>query len=309
MESCDVEYDWQIIGAGGFGVVYLKSNGQAVKAIYSRSACDEAFVELNKQAKIYQLFQNIKQTHNNNRIYNLVKDNIVVSKPGQSCSQPITIDNRNFSCFYSMDLLRGVSISMLENADPESISKLDPEFIAKRGKDFELMVHLSFNTEIPSNIYGVSYSKSNVNDQNPPRGYFINQDASILDVFRSKYGLHLSNTEIKEIIGFIYGILYYYGKIIPIDIEITLGYYDGVFKINVLDFGMTIDVSDLDNVPVTVNTQEIVKILQSPISTFEKEQELIRKIRYNLSVDLYCDVDDDMACNRGWDAARQVAAL
>lgn len=307
METCNFLNVKELLGAGGYGVVYLNHDGTVTKGIYSSKACDEAFLELDKQRIAYRVFEALKQTNIPDRIYNLVKDNVIIAKPGASCQRPIIIEGREFACYFTMERLRGVSLKMLKTIDPNSWDNLSPEFLEKRGENFEVMVHLSFNSELNGKIYGIKYTKNLISESNPPRGYFINEEAPLLEKMRQIYGLKLSDREIKEIIGFVYGILFFYGKLIPIDIEIALGYYDGKFKINVLDFGMTIDMSDLKNIPIGPSTREIITILHSDLSPEEKQKELERKVKYSLSVDLYCDVDDDTDCFRGWETAKKLS--
>ena len=300
----------KVIGAGGFGTVYQMPNGNVIKAIVSATACDDAAVELGKQQLAYDVFENLSLINSNNPKFstlNLINKYVRVSKPIESHDEPFVADNKQYACYFVMEKLNGIPLSMLVQAEPNSLESIDPAFIKKQGMDYEIMVQLTYNSELSEKIYGSNYSKAKISENNPPRGYFISDQAKLLDSFRELYGLTLTNDQIKEMIGFIYGILFYYGKLIPVDIEITLGYYDGEFKINVLDFGLTINLNDLANIPITPNTSEFVKILSKSIPDEEKFRELERTTIEQLSIDLYCELDEDSACRRGWTAAKAMS--
>jgi hypothetical protein len=96
--------------------------------------------------------------------------------------------------------------------------------------------------------------------------------------------------------------LYFKARIIPIDVEIALGYYENRFDINVLDFGLTIDLDDIDNTPRILKTVEIMQIIESG-----DMQKLEKEILYQLSIDVYCDVSEDDYCFSGWDTAKKVS--
>ena len=55
--------DLEIIGAGGFGTIYLQPDGNVLKAIVSSDDCQNAENELIKQRKIYNSFSKLKQFH------------------------------------------------------------------------------------------------------------------------------------------------------------------------------------------------------------------------------------------------------
>ena len=61
MTECKLQFDpakLKLIGAGGFGMVYLQPDNTVLKAIRSLQ-CGEAKIEFEKQKKIYDLFQNL----------------------------------------------------------------------------------------------------------------------------------------------------------------------------------------------------------------------------------------------------------
>jgi len=134
------------------------------------------------------------------------------------------------------------------------------------------MTHLSLNTAVGGRFYGINYSNSLIDNRNPSRVYFITENADFLRKLKNFDGNNNSdlNNQAKQIIGFIYGILFFHANLIPFDVEITLGYYNDEFKVNVLDFGLTIDLSDIENASKHFHTIDVLNILASNISEVEK---------------------------------------
>ena len=69
--SCPTINTQEIIGAGGYGIIYLNTDGTVTKAIHNKSACKEAGFELKKQQLAWNIFNTIKSHDVDNRIYNL----------------------------------------------------------------------------------------------------------------------------------------------------------------------------------------------------------------------------------------------
>lgn len=286
MQSSIEETDLKIIGAGGFGTVYELPNGTVIKAIKDHNDCLSADVELKKQSSIYDAFQHLFRSNINDKIVQLVKNNIVISKPIESHSKSIEIDKVQYSCYFQMDKLYGIPLSVYRQFDNKLVEdKFDPEFLKAVGDNYNIMAQLSLNSELPANFYGVTYAAKKLGFKNPPRGFFITMyDQDFLDFIKSEYGFHLTLEEIKQIIGFIYGWIYFYANFYPRDIEITLGFNPKTnrFQINVLDFGMT---ENLTNNPKSIDS-----------------------IIDDIGIDIYGDVSgDDPETYQGWKDAATIA--
>ena len=292
--------DLEIIGAGGFGTVYLQPDGNVLKAIVSSDDCQNAENELIKQRKIYNSFSKLKQFHTNNPLVQLVQMWTTVSKPLLSCKNEIVIHNKKFACYFVMERLFGIPFHIIEQIDPRTSKNIEP------GTKMEnVMVQLSINSELPERLYGTTYGKRKIGRFNPPRGYFINEEGDFLSKLRN-FGFSLDKKQIKEIIGFIYGYIFYGANIIPIDIEIILGIKNNNYTINVLDFGMTIDMSDYKKAITLPRNIEFKNILSSNLSKQKKIEQLETLILNDISLDLYCDIQDDMDCINGWNTAKQM---
>ncbi len=275
-----------LIGAGGFSNVYQLQNGKVLKAIVSKNACQDALLEMNKQNKAYLAWKKLTFINTKDPIVNKAIELVKFSKPFASCNQGIQVDGKKFSCYFIMEKLSGIPFSTLLDLNPNVINQVQNDF-----KPNDLMLQLSLNSELLEKIYGVTYSKKMVGYNNPPRGYFINDSSNTLQ----RFGIDV--TQIKEIMGFIYGYLFYVAKLIPIDIEMTLGTYGGKYYLNVLDFGMTVDIEDISNNSKLPRTIEFINRIENI--------ELLEKLTIeDISIDLYCDLEDDLDCRRGWDTAK-----
>ncbi len=290
----------KIIGAGGFGSVYLQPDGNVLKAIVSSDDCQNAENELNKQKKIYNAFLKLKQLEIQNNLVDLVKVWTTVSKPLISCRNEITIKNKKFACYFIMERLYGVPTSVMKDIDPSLTDNIDPGTVMEN-----VMVQLSLNSELPSRLYGITYSKQKVGKSNPPRGYFINLEGKFLSDLKN-YGFNLNIQQVKNIIGFIYGYIFYAANIIPIDIEITLGANKNNYTVNILDFGMTIDMTDYKKSITLPRNVQFKNILSSDLSKQDKIKELERLVLQDISLDLYCDIEDDEDCIIGWNTAKSI---
>ena len=106
----------------------------------------------------------------------------------------------------------------------------------------------------------------------------------------SNIRLDLDDDNIEFTIGMIYAIIYFYCRVIPIDIEITLAYNKDLrmYEINVFDFGMTIDI---DN-PI-FNTERAVdfgNLITHEYRVDTLNQQLIKQVKKNIDIDLYCEL-------------------
>jgi len=254
--SCEnIPTDLKLIGAGGFGEIY-ESGGIIIKAIKDDKDCQAARKEMENQMKIYKAFEKLKSVK--------LPFNIKVSRPLGSCDNSIIIDGKHFSCYFLMEKLYGIPIEMLKQY--RSLDKISDDYLKNLDS---LMLHLSQNSDFDEQVFGIKYDGSKIDVENPPRGYFTNRDGKLLDEMGIK--------DMREIIGFIYGYIFYHAGMDPKDIEITLGIDNGKYVINVLDFGM--------------------------ISEGNDEKKVIE----NISLDLYCDLEDDEECKKGWNMAKNLS--
>jgi hypothetical protein len=288
---------YKVIGAGGYGKVFLLPDGTALKAIYDIDVCRGARTEFLKQQKAYNAFQDIRNIEFDNDVLNDYKDKINVSKPISYDEDHSMIEGQQYACHYTMSLLNGLPLTMYDSLDRPSREYISDEF----APNFKVMMHLSLNTDIGGKFYGVKYSSQMITEKNPPRGYFLDADSDVLDKLR-EYDEYLPTMkEFRMLIGFIYGVLYFKARLVPIDVEITLGYYYEIVEINVLDFGLTIDLDDVKNAPRTPQTASILGYIEkNDIKGLEEE------MLYQLSIDLYCDMQEDEDCISGWNIAKEL---
>ena len=98
----------------------------------------------------------------------------------------------------------------------------------------------------------------------------------------------------EEIIGFIYGRIYFDCDIIPIDIEITLGFNQSTnsFEINVLDFGMTFDKKNIHQNPMLPRNTGFFAIYHNGLlDNKEKESQFLQLTLDDIDIDLYSDIN------------------
>jgi len=297
----------KIIAGGGFGNIYQIDDNTVIKAIHTETSCAEAKREFLKQQKIYDSFQKLKHINFSggktakSRLLKLVQKYIVVSRPISFIRMPVTLDNINYSCAFTMTKLNGIPLSILSRLDDKLLSEFDNEYFNAVGKDFQLLGHLSFNTTI-TGVVGIDVDQK-ISEHNPARGYFIAEDSKILKNLRRNHDLKLSDDDIKQIIGFVYGFIFSDAHIVPLDIEIALGITKRNFVINVLDFGMTFDMIDMDNNTKSSTTEPYFEINESNVSSHDKYENYLNKMFDNISIDLYGDITDDAYVKAGFDEA------
>lgn len=298
----------KIVGAGGNGIVYLMPNGNIIKFIKYANDCTIAEKELEKQKKIYDSFSKIKG------IKILALDKIMISKPLESVSKNVIINYDIYSCYFTMKRLYGISYNIYKEYDNNIDKYFDNEYIENENHNFDIMLHLTFNSSLMHKIYGISFSTIKIGYRNPLRGYFISEnDTSILDFLRNNYNLSLTNEELKEMVGFIYGWIFYEVKYVPIDIEITLGYdiNTNAYNINVLDFGMTFDYTKIDiprDMKYDIIYNKLMEYNKSSSSTniIDKINFIESEVKYLISLDLYGNIEDDNDVLKGWNMAKNM---
>ena len=295
----------QVIGAGGFGTIYYDSSRDVVvKAIIRSNSCNQAFNEMNTQFKIHVAFEDLADISgvsldgaelsvDDLALIQNVKQYVKVSKALSSCDKPIVINDITYSCYFFMERLSGVPVAKLLAIDPLLFKNTRDSY-----RPSDVMVHMAFNSDLPAKLYPVVQSKKPISDINPSRGYFLDDafDVTVLN-------MPLRKSRVKEMIGFVYSYIYFHEYIIPLDIEFTIGWtQDGEFVMNVLDFGMTIDMKN-------GTYAEYSDVIGMDISLDEKAKLLEDRVREKLSYDLYCDVEDDSACMTGWESGKKAAMV
>lgn len=206
-----------LIGGGVHGRVYTPSHcaGHVVKLLGSRSSHDE----FGKQSRVYESFSLLHSMMCGDRILDLVREHVRVAK-----LEPI---QNEYSIV--MEKLPSLPYHMMKDLVPCECNSIDT------------MLHLSFNNPRETRMIGVDDTQE-ISHKNPLRGFFPNGHDidEMLVTLQLEHNLLLSSTTLREMIGFVYGWIYHVAKLVPIDIELTLGLCkDGNYCINVLDFGAT----------------------------------------------------------------------
>lgn len=303
-----------LIGAGGFGEVYEGSieRNTVIKAIREPASCDEAAYEANLQRQVYSLFHQRAPV-----------DSVRVARVYEHREESIIINDKYYACWFEMERLYGVPIALLERLDPRIKKMIDPSYRKQLGDNYGVMVQLSFAlaTGGESGLIGRRYQGKMISEKNPLRGYFLaNGDWGLLQRIRETVDPSLpSVAELKRLIGFIYGAIYFGLRIIPRDIEIALGLdpVTGQHVINVLDFGMMVSV---DNPPELATQQqgydvraELVWKIQQAKAISSTVDPIITLESYCLdllSTDVYAFMDveidpDEIDSLEGWKQARR----
>jgi hypothetical protein len=115
-------HGYQIIGAGGFGKIFLLPGGSIVlKAISNKDICISALTEFRKQEKAFQAFNSIRNVRFAYDLLNNFKDKIIVSKPISYSDIKTSIDGTTYACYYVMRRLNGIPLWMYQECDPNSL--------------------------------------------------------------------------------------------------------------------------------------------------------------------------------------------
>lgn len=314
----------KIIGAGGFGTIYelspsVKNGDTVIKAIIGQSNCKDASIEYNKQRKIYDSFiylkhincDNYKNQKSGKNLLQIIKDNVIISKPIQFSDKLTIINNENYECSLIMSKLMGIPLSIYFDSNSsfdQGKKDFEKEYLKKVGKDYSVMGHLTISGNIfKSGFYPKNVDKK-VSENNPLRGYFIVDNDPFLDYLKEHYNLQWNIEELKEIIGFIYGWIYYNANIVPIDIEIALGYdkFKDNFVINVMDFGLTVDLLNNENNINNFAIKKYVDIIDDDIlEGHKREEKIFDEFMSDMSVDIYADLEEEEYM-KGFKLAKEV---
>lgn len=283
----------QPIGGGGFGTIFLMPDGNVLKAIKGNGECGDALKEFNKQQKIYDCFERLRQDTNgkSDRLISLIRQYVVISKPLEQSDGGTVINDEFYSCSFKMTRLHGIPLGDLALHKNKILKEFSPSFLERAPSDYDVMVHLALNDDTTDMMVGAKAGKL-IDEKNPARGYFIGRT----DLLRDSFGLTLSDQEIKEMIGFIYGWIYFNAQIVPFDIEMTAGIdINGNLKFNVLDFGLTVDLIDTSN--------NINRPFTTDYTTLTNDKR-VATMKRDISNDFYADLENDIDSVNGFEAAR-----
>jgi hypothetical protein len=253
----------KIIGKGHYGKIYKDDTDYVLKAIYNSQDCNSAIRELELQMSIYEAFDSIFTKYesqislldeNETKILLNVSKFVRVSKPICSYNKPVIINEEQFNCYFTMELLKGIPISDLEKFKP----KIDKTVYLHN----DIQVHPLYQPGIIGFV-GAQIDKP-VSISNAPRGYFANQE-----ITENLLNKDISMEDFENVVRFIYMWIIFKCDIIPYDIEITLGYNESHgLNINVLDFGMTTRNArefGLDNILPKLDVEPYIEMLGSSI--------------------------------------------
>jgi hypothetical protein len=282
------------MGAGGDGIIFTESSDSNIvmKAFYKNNdGCNKAQIEYDKQLRVFKCIDCLKTCKD--ETVKLVNRYVRVAEPLGFHNEPVTVNDVTYDCSLKMRKLTALPLSLYEAFDPSLENRIEPAYKEQLGV---LMAHLSYNSPL-TGIFGVKYSSAPISRENPPRGYFANQESGFFDFLRKRapIKLRLSDKQIESIIGFVYGWIYFACDIIPLDIEFTLGINPMTqeYEINVLDFGMTFDKRAIDTNANAFETQRFLSIYGNPtLSQVAREEELLETVMNDTGLDLYASLDE-----------------
>ena len=283
-----------IMGAGGDGIVFTESADSSIvtKAFYKNNeGCNKALIEYDKQSRIFKCIDCLKTCKD--ETVQLVNRYVRIAEPLGFNNELLTVNDVKYDCSLKMRKLTALPLSVYEAYDPSIVNRIEPSYRAQLGA---LMAHLSYNSPL-TGIFGVKYSSALISRENPPRGYFANQESGFFEFLRKRapIKLRLSDKQIESIIGFVYGWIYFACDIIPLDIEFTLGINPVTqeYEINVLDFGMTFDKRAIDTNANAFETRRFLTIYGNPtLSQVVREEELLETVMSDTGLDLYASLDE-----------------
>jgi hypothetical protein len=293
----------KILGGGGFGTIYDLQNGTVLKAMHGENNCDDAKLEFIKQKKIFDSFnrlRSLKKKGKDNFILKIIQKHVVISRPHLFNIKPIIVNGTFYSCMFVMDKLYGLPLSFYLKEHPEFKNGFFPEFL--EDLDYDVQCHIALSDEnLKYGFYPVNVNKK-ISANNPLRGYFLSEkDTKLIN------NIPWSVQQLKQIIGFIYGWIYFDANILPLDVEITLGVYDGDYKINVLDFGLTFDLEDLNNNIRNTLTDPYFKLMNESSPENSTRDIILQKMIEAISIDFYADLETDEDAKIGFDLAKELS--
>ena len=286
------------LGGGGHATVFLLADNKALKAIKVRSECDDEKEEFDFQGTIHREMKKLKSLTTPSKWESLTALYVNVPKPYKIYSEKLIIDDDMYECGFVMKTFKGLTVKDILELNPSIETSLSPEFIASN-MEKRVLIHLSMNSELSEKIFSVEYNRKMIERNDSLRGYFISISegkSPVLNALRSSDRpngvpqLKLSNSEMSNIMGFVYATMFYHMGIVPLDIEFVLFIDENELKIGMLDFGMAIDTRK----PSTWNKNITYKrILERQMPIDSKIKSLRKQVMHDIGVDLYCSLDVD----------------
>eukprot|EP01084_Bolivina_argentea_P122892 217780_1 len=282
----------EILGSGSFGTVYAGQlpTDDVVKAFRGKLHCKNAKDEFDMQKQIWTVFNKAQQSTDSNEAK--LASYIEVAKPPKSgfCAYKkngYTLAGHQYDCFLLMSRLNGAppdtaKYSLIPKSEWTASGEDEKGSSLATKSDKDIMIHASLNDHPMFRPFTKNYWKGGHgfynNDwaTNPIekatglRGYFIT-DAELApgkllkDLDASLKTGGLGKDMAKKVIGFAYGRLLRAGYMGD-DIEFTFGYYNGKWKINMLDFGKVLNVEKISE----WKKQALISQMQKMVDKWDK---------------------------------------
>lgn len=190
--------------------------------------------QMNIHLKIFDSFNKLKNIKGD-KFIDLINEFVTVSRPIDYYAKPIRINEKKYRSYLRMGSVNGIPISVYEKFDKNEVTNSFDEGYLKNIDNFDVMAFFQLNYDSGQRFLRINMEKK-MNYGNDVMGY--NVSIPFLDFLRKEYGFKLSLEEINQIIGFIYGWIYFDAGYVADEIVISLGYLEKhkLFKINVLNF-------------------------------------------------------------------------
>jgi len=210
-----------IIGSGGNGLIVKHNNeNKVIKLLYAKK-CADAEKEYNIHIECYD---------NMNIFLNIIKQElqIKIDRAYSFCNScDLEFNGEIYKCAYEMEFIESI-VPLFINID--------------KTKDFNELIHITFNCEVPSKRRGRIYSEP-ISSNNPSRGVFVNEKD--FDSYLDRIPLEikkniLTKKDVLYRMGLLFGSCVFYAKYLPIDGEYVLSYdrTKNNLCVQILDFGM-----------------------------------------------------------------------
>jgi len=204
--------NYKVIGSGGFGkIIYNKDEDKVIKLIYTLEDCFIGEIEYKKHLAVYQ---KIKQLLSFNK-------NLQLSTPQPLgfLNNKLHFENQDYGCGYIMRYVPHLDI-------------------------IDGLIHIIFKSEhkkIFNRLVGRKYNQE-ISKDNPSRGFFADIDYiedNILPRIPQRFRNNLNNgNDLAFHMGVLYGTCIFGAKMIPIDAEYVLSFYNNQLTVTLLDYGM-----------------------------------------------------------------------
>jgi len=265
----------EVVGGGAHATVFRLVNGDILKQFRVDVGVKEEFA---RQARIHNAFHHLLRRccdgdTVNSSIAERVRSHIRVS-------EPLHCDATTLTMRPLMGVSRDSLAPLLATVPPASTTVPDT-------LPHQVMVHLALNnTESAPQVIGVTPTLPVHPVTNPVRGFFLGGDVDTLEESLERLHCPWTLRELDQMIGFVYGWIYFACALLPLDVELTLGHdpTSAQWHLNVLDFGLCTE--------------------RGPHSPQSE-----RRLRQRVSDDVYCDLLGNAAACAGFEEARRVATL